>query len=486
MGVPLDDTWIHFRYAENFANGHFIEYNINEPTPGTTSPLWVIILTLAFLLKIDPVYYSLAAGSIFFLLACTEVYKICLRLNFEKLSALMTALLTLLSGRLIWSSLSGMEITLFCYLILLATRIHLDEYRNKKLSAVTGLLLGLASITRPEAVLLALIYYFVSFVLLKNEIKNNPSKPGFTSLNKRNFALSIVLFLLLVIPYPVFSYIHTGGVLPNTFRAQGGGLRFIPDIDFLRETGKLFFRDNLIIFLLWFATAIIFVNQLLKKRIEKEFLLINMWIILLPAISSVVGPNWRHHGRYLIPVIPFVIIASLRAAEKIYSYIKTKGSTKLPLIRNAFIVLIFLLTFVSTVVYARALGWNVENINDQQVKIAYWLKQNLPDEKALGLNDIGAIIYITKKRTVDMEGLITPEVFGFRKLSESQAAEEMLKLLRQNGVNYIVIYPEWFSYLVEKYSAALEKVHSVYLENNTICGGDEMFVYKIHWDRVNK
>ena len=60
--------------------------------------------------------------------------------------------------------------------------------------------------------------------------------------------------------------------------------------------------------------------------------------------------------------------------------------------------------------------------------------------------------------------------------------EEMMKLLRRNGVNYIVIYPEWFTNIIKRYSNALEKVYSVRLENNTICGGDEMFVYKIHWE----
>lgn len=485
MGVPLDDTWIHFRYAENFIKGYFIEYNINEPTPGTTSPLWIIILSPAFLLRIDPVYFSLAAGSILFLFTCIEVYRVCLRLNFQKVTALFAALLTLLSGRLIWSSLSGMEITLLCFLILLVTRIHLNEIRNKKLRAVTGLLLGLACITRPEAVLFALIYYIVSFVLLKNEIM----------LNKKKILLSLVLFLIIVVPYPIFSYVHTQRFLPNTFNAQGGGLRFIPDMGFLIETGKLFFKDNLVILILWFISIGWFIYTVIKsisgtpprkKFIEKKFLLINLWIILFPAISSVLEPNWRHHGRYLIPIIPFVTAASIHTAVKIYDYMQAKG-LRLQFLRQgkiAFVIVVFLLTLISIVLYANLLGWNAENIDDQQVRIGNWLNQNLPEEEVFGLNDIGAIVYITKKRAVDMEGLITPEVFGFRRLNEKERNVRMLELLKRNKVNYLIIYPQWFSYLVEANSSALEKIYSARLERNTICGEDEMFVYRIHWDKI--
>jgi hypothetical protein len=467
MGVPLDDTWIHFRYAENLANGHFIEYNINEPTPGTTSPLWIVILSLAFLLRIDPIFYSIVLGSIFFLLACMEVYRICLKINFEKTAALAAALLTLLSGRLIWSSLSGMEITLFCYLILLAARIHIDELKDGKLLISTGLILGLACNTRPEGMLFALIYFVLSFFLLDD---------------KKKFLLSLILFLVLIIPYPIFCYVHTGRFLPNTYNAQISGIGFIQTFDFLRETGKLFFRDNAIILILWFVAIARFVYRIThparRAPLQGGDLLIYLWIILFPLISSFIEPNWRHHGRYLIPVIPFVIIAAVAQAKNLPLRFRWRAQ-----FQKILVSAVFVLTLVSTVVYASALGWNAENINDQQVKLGFWLKENLKDEEAFGLNDIGAIVYITKKRAVDMEGLITPEVFGFRKLNEDKAAEEMMKLLRRNGVNYIVIYPEWFTNIIKSYSNALEKVYSVRLENNTICGGDEMFVFKIHWEK---
>src|SRR4030095_15507107 len=206
FGVPLDDVWIHFRYAENFAAGNFFQYNPGEPTPGTTSPLWVVLLSIPFLISPDFILpFALFLSSLFFLYSLLELFELCLKLGFYPDSSIFTALLTLLAGRLLWSSLSGMEITLFVLLCILVFRNHIKELENKKLLVSTGLLLGLTGITRPEAYLLALIYYGVSVILLRNTLKENVSK----------LFLSLIIFVIIVLPYPLFCYFTVGEFLPN-------------------------------------------------------------------------------------------------------------------------------------------------------------------------------------------------------------------------------------------------------------------------------
>jgi len=81
IAVPLDDTWIHFRFAENFAQGKFFEYNKGEPTPGTTSPLWVIILSVPFLISNNIfIPFSLILSSLFFLISLFLLYFLCIKL----------------------------------------------------------------------------------------------------------------------------------------------------------------------------------------------------------------------------------------------------------------------------------------------------------------------------------------------------------------------------------------------------------------------
>jgi hypothetical protein len=474
FGVPLDDTWIHFKFAENFDQGHFFEYNLGDPTPGTTSPLWVIVMSVPFLISKNLILiYSLFVGSLFFLLTCFEVYKISFKLGFSRNYSLLITMLTLLAGRIAWSSLSGMEITLFCYLTAVIVRIHLNELEQRKLSIWNGLLLGISINVRPEAYLLAGIYFISSLILLRKNLRENIGK----------LSLSIVLFIAAVLPYPIFCYVHTGGFLPNTFEGQSAGLRFIPDSYYASQTARFFIKDNFIIFLLWVAAFVYFIYTLSKKKPEEKYLLINLWIFLLPIVSSFVAPNFRHHERYLIPIIPFINITAIYILLKLIKFSEAKNLFDKLYYKKIVIILLLLFSSFGTVIYAHALGWNVDNINNQQVNIAHWLNRNLPSESTFGINDIGAITYITNRKIVDMEGLVTPEIFNIRKMRMEDQNTELLKLLRNKGVNYMIIYPSWYISLMDHYGGIFEKVYSARLVKNTICGDIEMFVFKIHWDK---
>lgn len=477
FGAPLDDVWIHFRFAENFAHGFFYQYNQGEPTPGTTSPLWVVILSLPFLFSQSAIIpFALFAGSLFFLIALIELYKYCIRLGFDGIFSLFITLLTMGAGRLLWSSLSGMEITLFTLLCVLIFKNHLDEIQRGKLTIVNGLLLGIAANTRPETYLLAGLYYVTSIYILRKNLGDNIGR----------LALSIIIFTVLILPYPIFSYMHTGGFLPNTYEGQVGDTpKYIPNFTFILESGKIFVKDNFFIFLLWLAGSGYFVYSVFKRRVENNFLLVNLWVIMLPLVSAFAAPNWRHHGRYLIPLIPFINIVAIYILRKILLYFKDKQYRHYSLLRKASMSVVLLATINSAVLFAGVLGWNVQNINSQQGTIGNWLKANLPDEKAFGMNDIGIITFTTKKYVVDMAGLVTPEIFRFQKMSYEDGTRSLFRLLKDKGVNYIIIYPDWFEYIMQHHASAFEKVYSARLEKNTICGGIEMFVYKINWDKID-
>jgi hypothetical protein len=475
FGVPLDDVWIHFRFAETFSQGHFFQYNIGEPTPGTTSPLWVALLSPAFF--VSPTFvlpFALGLSSLFFLLLLIQIYRLCIDIGFDGNYSLLTTLLTLLAGRLLWSSLSGMEITLFAFLCVLLFRNHLREIDSGKVLFTSGLILGLAAETRPETYLLAAIYFPLTVFMLRKNLKQNAV----------SLLSSLVIFLVLLAPYPVFCYIHTGHLLPNTYEGQVGSAKYLPNFTFLIESGKIFVKDNFIILILWFSGMVFFIYSVKKKKVERKLILLNLWVILLPAISSFIAPNWRHHGRYLIPLIPFINVSAINILQKFYDWLLLKNAEKYKLFRKGSLAIILIVTVSSAFAFSEVLGWNVENINDQQGKIGTWVKENLPNEKAFGMNDIGAITFISKKYVVDMAGLVTPEVFNFQRMSLEDGAKALFKFLRSKGVNYIIIYPDWYDYIRDNYLKDFQVVYSAKLEKNTICGGIEMFVYKINWDKL--
>jgi len=277
---------------------------------------------------------------------------------------------------------------------------------------------------------------------------------------------------------------HTGSFLPNTFEAQTYDKSFMPHFTFLAETGKLFAKDNIILVILWFVSMFYFSYNVFRKKTENKFLLLNLWIIALPAVSSFVTPNWRHLGRYLIPLIPFFNIASVYVLIKIIDGIKNKSKKELKILVNSFLVLLVAVSVFGAYFYSYYLACCVENINDQQVFMGNWLNKNLPDEKAFAVNDIGAMTFITKKYIVDMEGLVTPEVLKIKRQDDAEENKNMLKLLKSKKINYLIVYPDWYEYLFIHYSKYLKPVYSTKLFFNIICGRDEVFIYKIDWDNL--
>ena len=67
LGVPLDDAWIHFRFASNLIQGNGFVYNSGEPVSGSTSPFWVFLLAGVFLLSRDFLVSSKLLSGFFYL-----------------------------------------------------------------------------------------------------------------------------------------------------------------------------------------------------------------------------------------------------------------------------------------------------------------------------------------------------------------------------------------------------------------------------------
>ncbi len=64
IGFPLDDAWIHQTYARNFAQLGEWSYLPNQPSAGSTSPLWSFLLALGYWLRIPYLYWTFLLGGI--------------------------------------------------------------------------------------------------------------------------------------------------------------------------------------------------------------------------------------------------------------------------------------------------------------------------------------------------------------------------------------------------------------------------------------
>lgn len=494
MGVPLDDTWIHFRFADNFSKGFFYQFNEGEYTAGTTSPLYVIVLgTTSFVIK-NYIVNSVLLSFLFYLLSCIYIYKTSVLIfrkndpelvSFSRFNisaenfALLIALLSAVTGRVVWSALSGMETTMFMFFSILGIYNHIRNLSANKFTVIPALFLALATVSRPEGFLLAGLYFMDVFLVSLNEKRLKEI------LLKYIFA--ILIFCLITFPYLIFSYNISGHFFPNTFRGQGGGSGYFPNFTFLRIAVTLFFRDNLITGLIFLFTFVFYFSRLRLYFSRLRYLnLIFLWVLILPLVMSILIPNWRHHVRYMIPLIPFV---NLIAVYLIFYILDLKFFDTLKKYLSNFkritaVILIFSVPYFF--VFAVALGKNTDNINSQQVKIAKWVNKNVGRNETIAVNDIGAITFINKNKIIDMAGLVSPEILRYREYNWGDNLDSINYLLKKNNVSYIIIYDDWFSKYIDKYGYQMEFVTSAVLEENTICGGVEMKVYKVDFNKIKK
>jgi len=551
FGVPLDDTWIHFRFAENFAKSFTFAFNPGEPTSGTTSPLWVVILAGMSYVSGNYVLNSVFLSCVFHFLCVVMVYLIVVRMflfqvknemlgyplagqqvqhdkylgilvtpdgtkreitDGTRMPALLASVFVVLTGRFLWAGLSGMETTCYTFLILAGVYAHIRDLKNHRISFVPAVLFGLAETARPEAMLffgLYLVdcglwiwscrvsvptYRFTSFIRnLRQEHGNEEeSVPAQERRNEKNIirlVISVLIFSVIVVPYFVFSKVTSGHYLPNTFSGQGGGLNLILNFKYLKINLIFFFRDNPIIAILYLSSIVYYFANFKKFLGKYKYLnLIFLWLIFHPLVSSVLIPNWRHHGRYMIPLIPFISITSIFMLSKILYFMKKPDIGDKykffisPIFRKLVIgaILFFFLPYLW--VFAIALAKNTDNINKQQVKLGYWVKENLAKSEVIAVNDIGAIAFISKNRIVDMVGLVSPDMLEVISDKKRDNSDAVFSLLKKNNVNYIIIYDHWYPDFLNRFKKKLKKVHSAYLEENTICGGFEMTVYRINYN----
>ncbi|HMQ68934.1 MAG TPA: hypothetical protein PKC58_08080 [Ignavibacteria bacterium] len=491
MGVPLDDTWIHFRFADNFSHGYFYQYNTGEYTAGTTSPLYVIVLGMTSFIIKNYIINSLFLSFLFYLLSCIYIYRTSLLIfknnsadpvgfSSFKISAenfaLLISLVTAITGRVVWSAMSGMETTMFMFFSILGVYYHIKNLKDGKFTIFPALLFALATVSRPEGFLLSALYFFDVIMISLNE-KN--FKDIFFK-----FISALLIFGMITFPYLIFSYNISGHFFPNTFRGQGGGTNYFPDLTFLRIAFTLFFRDNLITGLLYVFAFIFYLKRIRYYFSKLRYLnLIFLWVLVLPLVMSVLIPNWRHHVRYMIPLIPFInlitvylmfYILDLKFAGFLKKYMNNVK-------RVTAVLLIFSVPYF--LVFAVALGKNTDNINSQQVKLAKWVSQNVGRNETIAINDIGAITFLNGNKIIDMAGLVTPEILRYRQYMWKDNLDSLNYLLKKNNVSYIIIYDHWFREYIDKYGYQMEFITSAILDENTICGGREMKVYKTNFNK---
>lgn len=459
LGVPLDDAWIHYQFARNLSQGEGFTYMPGVATPASTSPLWTLLLAGVGLFTQDFVLPSLLLSAIFFLITIGLTYRLALDVTQRWPVALLAALGVTLTGRLLWASLSAMEVTLFTSLSLGAVLL----YQRRGLGLAAGLLFGLASQARPEGhVLFALAVANTSLPLLFT--KSDRWSVRWSWARWRPLILAVLLYGLIQLPYALFSLSVTGRPLPNTFYAKSRS-ETLYSLRTLRETFRLHWRDNpLSLLLLPVGVAVLW----RKSR------LVAGWLVGLLLLVPLIVPLVWHHGRYTLPLLPFQMIV---AAVGLF-WLADRWPRRSRLLAVVLVGLFVLAGSWGLPRWATMLGNNVREIEEIDVAMGAWIAENIPADEVIAIDDIGAIVFLSPRQIVDLNGLVSPEMWPV--MDDPDFNTAAIHLLAEKNVRYLAVFPGWHGPLVND-PAMAQPIQRFTTATHTIIGEQEAVVYAMDW-----
>ncbi len=458
IGLSADDAWIHAQFARNLASGWGFSYNPNEPVPGFTSALWVILVAIAFKLTGQFVIPMKAMG-VLAGIGCIAIAKKLGKEFDSENGSKIAAWAVAVSPLLVAASLSGMETSLWAMLVLLGFCWHVRFLKQPNWHwAVEGVVWGLATLTRPES--LAFCALTALQKLLVHRLK------GLIWLT-----MLFAIVAVFVSPWVAFNLQHTGTPFPATYLAKA-----VPS---QRHSFGLGMAVCCLSVLLWLGTnptilASIFFSarQILSQKLwfEATLLSIPLAFILLRATVHRLPPIQPYFARYYLPAL--LLLSVLGVVWGMRKFTK-QGH-----------MLIIFGALASCFWIADIHGWMVQNTTAMQVQMGHWLAKNTPQDAIIATNDVGAIAFFSRRRIIDMHGLVMPEIIPFawgRKGTGIWGTDEesVWHFLRERKANYLVIFPNWYPQISRR--PELEPLYRVKLPYNVICGGDEMVVYRINW-----
>ncbi len=444
FGFPLDDPWIHLQFARNLHDyGSYSYYKNEMVTAGSTSPLYTFLLAVGFFFTSNEFVLSYFFGILFLLAAGVVFFKIVQSAYGEHRFAPAVATAALLfEPRLQWAALSGMETTLFVFMLLLV----FSSYRAKR-PVLLGVSSGLLIWTRPEALLFIFIIavdllynaYWVRTAASKLVKKVASDKlPSFVWLRK-----PLIILAVIALAYVGMNLTLSGSFFPNTFAAKikyysGGAVPAFP-----KEFARFIAGGNMIVTALAALLGLLSLLIHVAKRQKQDTLISVLWIAGMFAAYWKNLPYLIQEGRYMMPVLPFLFLLALEGIRLLLSLLK-KIVRVLHRQESAVAIAVVLLfiaglngawTWESRTSYAESCKY----ITDRQVTTAHWIHEHLPEGAVVGTHDIGAIGYYSGRRIADMVGLVSPAM-----IESIGSLDKLQQFLIEQKVTHIAVLRNWF------------------------------------------
>ena len=489
--VPLDDAFIHFQFARNLSSGGFFEYTSGRGyVAGATSLLWPVLLAPFYWVGFDELSIIWVAWFFGFLSlsgVLVEVYRLATRLT-GTATAIAVASMCALFGGFAWFAASGMETMALAWVLLRTARLSSEwgegVAENRSASVRNHLIACaiVAPLVRPEGAIASVI---AAVALLL-----------FPAREKRSARFIAVLPLVGPLVGPLLHLAMTGSVSSNTT-----AVKWLPSNPHISGFGDLWSQVSQNIGILfgtildgkqwsavfvpdgsqWIAVMGLVSIPIVGWRTRRNF---RAMVVLVIALSVLVSCTYHtflwNRLRYLWPFAPawFVGVGcAARLVGEAFGLIKKRWALSAPVLAG-----------VVAGVLAGNFAWTRDDlaksataINSQQVELGYWARNNLPADAIIGVNDTGAIAYLSHRATFDVVGLTTQGEARYWVAGAGSRFEHYEKLYASDPKlfpSHFIVYPHWMG--CEPVLG--KRLHEATVYDQSILGGTTMVVYETRHD----
>jgi hypothetical protein len=295
-----DDAFISFRYARNLIEGHGLVYNPGERVEGYSNFLWTLWCAFGLWVRIPAEVWAQIWGVVFYAASIGLLTAHLMELRPQAgpiyLAIPVTALMAVLHED--WSiyATGGLETSAFTFLALCGYILLVRKPSgNIRLSALAGAVMALATLTRPDGAVFALVGGLFLLAWDRPRLKS---------------ALVYAAgFAVLLVPVQTWRICYYGDFFPNTYYAKSA---YLPWWDQGWHYAKLYFLKYWPLLFGIFGIILAAIPGLARSAREKPLLMRSLSLAAgfsLAYTSAIarIGGDFMF-ARLLIPATPFYLI----------------------------------------------------------------------------------------------------------------------------------------------------------------------------------
>jgi hypothetical protein len=334
-----DDAYISFVYSRNFAEHGELAFNLGQPVEGYTNFSWTLVLGILMWIGIPPEIASRVLGTACGLATLYVTFRMVERALGRKTlwSAVPPLLLACSSGFACWTS-GGLETQLFTLLVVASLDALVAAVQRPRALRRAGVLLALASMTRPEGPLVAAAFGLARYIQLvvgpgpdEDDKRSRDSialdrhqlRPRW--LPGRNEVIAAAWFLVIWAPWFAWRWWYYGYPFPNTYYVKAAGDWTSPSFDAQMTRAGLYYlwvwiNQTHLIVVLPFAGIGLAAADARTPRFALTFASAILALVYLPYVVSVGGDFMGLH-RFIMPMFVIAAIAVALGFEAVISLV---------------------------------------------------------------------------------------------------------------------------------------------------------------------